>query len=338
MKMRSFAATVAATVAVTSLTACGTDDKAELADSWDEIVEAAKDEGTLTLYTSAGSGPTENLVASFTEEYGIDVELVKGVDSDLLPKVETEQQIDKGIADVIITSDQTWVADHPDAVTELRGPSVDDAAYDAGTNAPDGTWAATHAFIAALSWNTEEAPDGLTDIDDLLDSDLGGGQIGIPDPDISPSIVSYYQQMEEAYGDDFLTRLAELEPRLYTSTAAVMQALVSGEISASPYTQPMVDEQEAGAPVDWTVPSAPWGVRSYGGALTSAPHPNAAQLFIDFVLSQDGQTAYTAPKYGTPRSDVDGAASPFAEAHLVAEYPSQEDVDAFRERFKEMFS
>jgi len=337
MKTRKITVTLAAAVVLTSLAACGSEEKSELAGDWDGIVAAAEEEGSLTLYTSAGTGPTDALVQAFESAYDIDVEVVKGVDSELLPKVETEQSIDKGLGDVLIISDRTWIDSHPDAVVELQGPAIDDDAYDAAQYAPDGTWAATHAFVAALSWNSDEVPDGLADIDDLVTPDLQG-KIGLPDPDISPSIVQFYQHLEEAYGDDILDRLAALEPRTYTTATAVMQAIVSGEVAASPYTQPMVDEEASGAPVGWTIPSTPWGVPSSGGALSSAPHPNAAQVFMDFLISQEGQQAYSAPKYATPRSDVDDAAATFDEASLNRPYPTPEETADFRKRFKKLFS
>lgn len=337
MKLRSVAHGIATAMMVTVLAACGGgSQQTELAGDWDGIVAAAKDEGSLTLYTSAGTAPSEALVRGFENKYGIDVTLVRGIDSELLPKVETELGINRGIADVFITSDQTWVESHPEAVMNIEGPSVHDVAYAASENAPDGTWAATHAFVAALSWNTDLVDTAPTSAADLLSPELAGGRIGLPNPDTSPSIVQFYANMEKAQGPDFLERLAAQKPRIYSSTATVMQAIASGEIAISPYTQPMVDEKAAGAPVDYVIPEDAWGASSFGGVLTTAPNPNAGQLFLDYLLSREGQSAFTAPKYATPRTDVDGAAAAFEEITLTDGYPEQDKVADFRARFKSL--
>ncbi|MDT0202700.1 extracellular solute-binding protein [Nocardioides sp. AE5] len=335
--MRSIVGGISALVLTATLAACGgSDEPGVLADDWDGIVQAAKDEGSLTLYTSAGTVPSEELIKAFTDKYGVDVTLVRGIDSELLPKIETELNINKGIADVFITSDQLWTESHPDAVTELKGPAVDEDAYNAAVNAPEKTWAATHAFIAALSWNTDLVSKDLATFADLLDPSLSNGKIGLPDPDVSPSIVQFYQHLEAVEGVDYVEKLAAQSPRIYSSTAAMMQAIASGEVAASPYTQLMVDEKAAGAPVEYVVPEDAWGVRSYGGVMKTAPNPNAAQLFMDFVLSHDGQVAFTEPKYGTPRNDVEGAAASFDSVSLVESYPDATEVSDFRSRFKSL--
>ncbi len=334
--LRSVVGGIAAATMAIAIAGCGGSEPTALAGDWNGIVQAAKDEGSLTLYTSAGTAPSEALIKGFKDKYGIDVTLVRGIDSELLPKVETELSIKRGIADVFITSDRTWVDSHPDAVMTIEGPSVHEAAYEASKNAPDATWAATHAFVSALSWNTDLVTSKPSSAADLLSPDLEGGKIGLPDPDTSPSIVQFYTNIEKEQGAGFLQKLAAQKPRIYASTATMMQAIASGEIAISPYTQPMIDEKAAGAPVDYVIPQDAWGVRSFGGVLTTAPNANAGQLFMDYLLSREGQIAFTTPKYGTPRTDVDGAAATFKDVVFTDGYPEQQEVDDFRARFKSL--
>ena len=67
---------------------------------WDEIVTAAKEEGKVTIYSSQGLDVLNDLAAEFKDKYGITFEVVRGIDSELIPKVEAENQTGKGIADV----------------------------------------------------------------------------------------------------------------------------------------------------------------------------------------------------------------------------------------------
>ena len=67
---------------------------------WDAIVAAAQDEGKVTIYSSQGLDQLNDLAERFKDEYGIELEVVRDIDSALIPKVEAEQQTGSGIADV----------------------------------------------------------------------------------------------------------------------------------------------------------------------------------------------------------------------------------------------
>jgi iron(III) transport system substrate-binding protein len=57
-----------------------------------------------------------------------------------------------------------------------------------------------------------------------------------------------------------------------------------------------------GAPINWIIPDDPYGLAILVMVTKAAPHPNAAQLFADFLLSQDGQKIWNP--------DGSGQASP----------------------------
>ena len=70
-----------------------------------------------------------------------------------------------------------------------------------------------------------------------------------------------------------------------------LNLVIAAEIPASVYGQSLRAQQlkEKGAPVDW-VPLDPYIAAINSIAVTShAPHPNAARLFVDFILSKEGQ-------------------------------------------------
>ena len=140
-------------------------------------------------------------------------------------------------------------------------------------------------------WNTDRYPDGLEGYEGLLDPALAGGNIGVIDVHTSTVLVDFYQYLEAQVGPDFLTELAAQEPKIYPSGLPMAQALTSGEIAAAVYTVPLVDEMEAGAPVDFGLPDEPWGARFNTVVLKDSPHPYAAQVLADFMISQEGQVA-----------------------------------------------
>ena len=111
--------------------------------------------------------------------------------------------------------------------------------------------------------------------------------------------------LEENYGEDFVTQLAAQEPKIYPSSLPMAQALTSGEISAASFVQVQVDEKEAGAPVDSGLADEVWGARFNTSILNIAPHPNAAQVLSNFLVTQPGQEAI-ARKSASVLPDIPG--------------------------------
>jgi iron(III) transport system substrate-binding protein len=84
---------------------------------------------------------------------------------------------------------------------------------------------------------------------------------------------------------------------------------VSGEIAVAAYCQPLIDEVAKGAPVEWRIAQKAWGARFWGQIPRIAPHPNAAQLLANFMVTQSGQealarsTASSLPNIGLTTTD-----------------------------------
>ena len=274
---------------------------------WDAIVTAAQEEGKVTFYSSQGLDQLNDLAGRFNDEYGIELEVVRDIDSALIPKVEAEQQTGSGIADVIAQASAAW--------SEQRGaegwfippvgPAFDDPAYDRATNVSDNGYFTSSAAVLTFGWNTAQYPTGLTDYSDLLDPELAGGKIGVIEP-AAPSIVDFWLYLEENYGEDFVTQLAAQEPKIYPSSLPMAQALTSGEISAASFVQVLVDEKEQGAPVESGLADQVWGARFNTSILQTAPHPNAAQVLSNFIITEPGQEAI-ARKAASVLPDITGA-------------------------------
>jgi iron(III) transport system substrate-binding protein len=274
--------------------------------SWNDIVAAAEKEGKVTIYSGQGTDQLNELAAKFQEKYPkIKVQVVRGVETALAPKVEAEARTGKGIADLFVTTDRNWLEANKANIEAPRGPAFNDPAYNKAQNVLANNSFVVTAAVLTYAWNTERFNGKLSDYSGLLDPALAGGKIGIP-PTKGATFVDFYQYLEENYGADFLQKLAAQKPRLYPSALPMAEALSSGEISAATFVQPQVDEQKAGAPVEWGVATPSWGARFEGTLLKSAPHPNAAQVLADFMITKDGQAAI-ARKAGSVLPDVPGA-------------------------------
>jgi iron(III) transport system substrate-binding protein len=274
---------------------------------WDAIVAAAQDEGKVTFYSSQGLDQLNDLAGRFNDEYGIDLEVVRDIDSALIPKIEAEQTTGSGIADVVAEASAAWAEQRGAEGWFVApvGPAFDDPAFDRAANVSDLGFFTSSAAVLTFGWNTELYPTGLTDYEGLLDPELAGGRIGVIEPS-APSIVDFWLYLEENYGEDYVTQLAAQEPRIYPSSLPMAQALTSGEISAGNFVQVLTDEQAAGAPVESGLADQVWGARFNTAILNIAPHPNAAQVLANFLITEPGQEAI-ARKAASVLPDVPGA-------------------------------
>lgn len=315
MRFSRIKAAVASGAALALLLAgCGSDSGSgsELAGSWDEIVSAAQEEGSVTIYSTHSPDNLEALKQAFEAEYpGITLTYVRGTDADILPKIEVENSTGSGVADVHMTTDAGWIdrSLDTDYSAEVVAPSLDNPDYDRAESVLDDKFFLTSATVFGLGWNTVEVPEGLQTPDDTLDPRFDG-KVGIQNPNGIPTYVDMYRKIDVDYGEDFLGRLAGTNPRVYASAVAITQALASGEVWVAPMAASNVlTEQEKGAPVGFALPENPWGVPWYSHVLASAPSPNAAQLLADFLVTPPGQEAISAD-YLSVLPDVPGTGVP----------------------------
>ena len=317
--------------------ACGgSDSESTVASgSWNDVVAAAEKEGNVTIYSGQGTDQLEDLAAKFEQKYPkIKVEVVRGVETDFMPKVEAEARTGKGIADIFVLTDRSWLTANKDNFHAPRGPAFDDPAYDRAENVLEDSYFVTNAAVLTFAWNSKRFAGEVQDYSDLIDPALADGKIGIPPAD-GASFVDFYKYLEENYGADFVEKLAAQRPRVYPSALPMAQALGSGEISAATFVQPQVDEQKAGAPVEWGLAKPSWGARFHGALLKSAPHPNAAQVLADFMITSEGQRAI-ARKNASVLPDIPGAVDITENVRKPANL-TPEQIREYEEKWNEMF-
>jgi iron(III) transport system substrate-binding protein len=300
--------TIAAMTAACGSGSGGTTEPVE--GNWEEVVAAANDEGSVMLYSSQNPKILESVKAAWNKEYPqINLEFVRGTDSDLIPRIDAENRTKSGIADVHIVTDTAWI----DSASEsgaystklVGGPSFENPDYDVDASVKKDTFFLDGATTLGMGWNTAEVPEGISSPTDILDPKYRG-KVGVVNPNGIATYVDLYDFYRENFGDDYVEKLAAQKPRIYPSALGVSQALTSGEIAVSPTVQPLVSEKVSGAPVDWRLPEPTWGSPFYGHVTAVAPHPNAAQVLADFLVSPKGQAAQ-AIGIATALPDVPGS-------------------------------
>lgn len=303
------------------------------------LIDKAKQEGSVAIYSSQGTDQLNDVAKRFQAKYGVRVDVLRDVDANIEAKVNVEHDSKKGIGDVVVVSDKAFVDTKGQAgyFVPATGPDFDNPAYNKAQNMTSSGSFVISAAVFAFGWNTQAVPGGMKSYLDLLDPKLKG-KIGVPDPAVSPSIVDYYFYLQEQLGPDIVSKLAAQKPQIFPSVLTAAQNLTSGQISGALAVQPLVDEKTSGAPVDFKVPSPAWGARFFGSVTSVAPHPNAAQLLADYLVTMDGQQAI-ARKAGSALPNVPGATidvSNIRKPDPTKLTPAA--VAAFRADFKKLFS
>lgn len=270
-----------------------TDDTGPAGDAaWQQLVEDAKAEGEVVFYTAHAEDTMTKLATAFENEYGIEVTIFRALDSDLEPKLDAEAKTGNHVADIVGMSDQEYLKamSAKGAFADPRGPAFDVEGFDRDANTVADGVVRSVATTMSYAWNTDLHSGGLEDFEDLLDPSLAGGKIGVLSP-FTPAVMDFYTYLEKQYGADFLERLAAQKPRIYEAGAAMAEALASGEILAASQVSQVVlyGAKAAGAPVDGGLANPAWAASLSEAVLADAPHPNAAQLLMNYIFTPAGQ-------------------------------------------------
>jgi iron(III) transport system substrate-binding protein len=259
---------------------------------WNAIVAKARHEGSVTVYTIGSPTGFQALAAKFKQIYGISVTVNRQVDNTLLAQVNAEETSGKAIADVWVSAAKPIVlgALEHGWVVPAVGPNFFAKRYDRAHYLIGKAWMAGSSLLG-IAWNTQAVPGGVKDMTDFLQPQFKG-KLGIPDPRISPANVDWYRFQQEKYGSTFLTKLAAMDPKVYGSSLTEAQAVASGEIIGATQAagSAAVMLKAAGAPIGFGLPAkGTWNAGNIGMILKQAPHPDAAQVLANFLVSPTGQ-------------------------------------------------
>ena len=267
-------------------------------DRTQRLIEGARKEGVVTVYSSITLETMTLLTAAFEKKYAIKVELWRGGAGDILQRLTTESRGGRNAADVVEGAgpDIAPLA-RENLLQEVASPVF--AELMPGAVVPGRPWVGSRLsiFVAAYNTNAFKPSDLPKSYDDLL-SPHWKGRIGIEAND-SDWLMAMADAMGEARATKLFGDIAAkhgYSPRIGHTLLANLVA--SGELpfSLTLYTEAIGRLKRQGAPIE-ALYLAPTIVMEDGAAVTKkAPHPYAAMLFLDFLLS-DGQKILTDDFY-----------------------------------------
>jgi len=277
------------------------------ADRADKLVEAAKKEGTLTLYTSIAEKDIPQVVKPFEEKYGIKVKVWRAGSDKVLQRTLTEASARRHDVDAIHISAPELEALQREKVLQpvtspLFGKLVD------GAVPPHKEWATTLLTVFVQAYNThrikkEDLPKSYED----LKNPEWKGKLGIETEDFD-----WFAEVVSVLGEEkglqlFRDIVANNGISVRKGHSLLTNMVVAGEVplGLTVYNYMPEAAKKKGAPIDWFA-LQPAIARANGiGIARNAPHANAAMLFYDYMLSEQAQKILASMDYVPANTEVE---------------------------------
>jgi iron(III) transport system substrate-binding protein len=285
------------------------------------LIEAAKKEGAVALYSSASTGPSNAIAEAFKKKYGINVSVYRAGSADVATRVQSEESAARVQADTLIIEEPALSLLLPFLASY---DSPERASIDAPYKGPQYTL--IRMYMAQLGWNANavKGPVAPTDWKDLLDPKWKG-RFGSLDPHVTATTLAWQVMVDQLYGPSYLQAFGANQPKLYASTNAMSQAIVAGEIDLGVTNSfGVIQMADTGAPLAGIVPK---NTVLFGGnvsVFSKAPHPSAARLFCDFACSAEGQTIVnvagaTIPTHPDAQAPKAGSLAELSKVHTFSQ-------------------
>lgn len=260
------------------------------ADRDKRMLEGARREGEVVMYTSLNLKDSVPITEAFEKKTGVKVQLWRASSEKVLQRAVTEARAGRYACDILETNGPEMEAMYRERLLEeFYSPHFSDL--------PPAAFPKHRHYVAdrfnffTIAYNTNlvkpsEVPNSYEDL--LLPRFAGKVVLEAGDVDWFGAMV---KAMGEKKGLEFFRRLAANKPQVRTGHTLIAELVASGEIpiAATIYNHNAERLIVKGAPIRWKALAPTFGRPNAIGVAARAPHPYAALLFADFMLSPQGQ-------------------------------------------------
>jgi len=273
-----------------------------------EVVEAAKKEGQLVFYSGIPIPDAQSILSALERKYPfIKTTFYRATGPALVSRIQTEQRAGSHIWDVMNST-----GFEPYVLLEqgyfAKYDSAERNSFPEGHKDNEGYWTTMYTSPMILSYNTRlvSAAELPREYLDLLQPKWKG-RLGLDSSDFE-----WYANLRKIWGAEkaqkFLEGLRRQEVRLVQGRALLTELLTGGEIAilVNNFLQNAIEAKRKGSPVEMLALDPVVSAAGLIGINKLAPHANAAKLFVDFVLSKEGQELIVKTDRSSVRKDVAG--------------------------------
>ncbi len=271
---------------------------------WDRTLAAAKKEGTVVSLTTLGARANESVTKAFKEKFGINVEFISGASSQIFAKVQQERAAGVFVPDLYLSGGASIVLLRDAGYMEPVRPliilpeALDSNAWYGGKLSyldKDGVMAVFQMrAIAPFIVNSEVVkPDQIRSYRDLL-TPRWKGRMVLYDPTIGSVGAAFLQVLWEIMGPQYVAEFGKQDLILTRDGRQQVEWVAKGkyDVTGTALSSVQAEFTKAGAPLrvvlpaEGTLTTASQGVV---GILNRAPHPNAAKIFVNWLLTREAQ-------------------------------------------------
>ena len=255
-----------------------------------ELIEAARKEGALVFYTANIAEVEQLVIKAFNRRFPfIKIELLRAPGGQLITRVKTEVASGKLRADIIDHSDRALLKEMEDLFQDYAPPNGADYLPEAMVSPK--LWPRL-TLVWSIAYNSELLKNPPKSWMDLTKPEYGNKRIGQV---LAPSGGTTWTRAmfeRQVLGEDYWKKQAATQPVLFPSNAPASDALVRGEVVIAPLLYNTVyPKKREGAPIEIFFPPEGAPVTPFAAGIPkTAANPNAARLFLNWCLSEEGQT------------------------------------------------
>jgi iron(III) transport system substrate-binding protein len=290
----------------------------QLHDATAKLVAAARKEGTLNFYTSADQVTCQKLADAFGKKYGIKVTFTRLTSGPIAARYSAEAQAGKEAADAVMIADAPFFANAlskgwmlPMTYKTVPNISTLTQKFKFYGSVGIGVSRLTGVVINTNNVKGDDIPKTWSD----LAKPRWKGKLIAGDPRTVPVNMGMWKQLRTAYGDSFVSTMGKQSIQWVQSLVTGIQSLAAGERDAA-----LGANELHMAPLLASAPNAPvkmihltgpdMGFVWNAGVSKSSPNPAAGQLFVNWLLSGQGQLLFngTGNNSVLPKVTISGSA------------------------------
>jgi ABC-type Fe3+ transport system substrate-binding protein len=268
------------------------------------LVEGAKKEGKVSFYTGLIVDQVVRPVKdAFEKEYPfLQVEFFRGNSERIAQKVLAEYQAKRYEVDVISGSAAATMVQRAGYMQRFYSPHLTE--YPPELKDAKGFWGSTNVYFMTLGYNTRsvKASELPKTYEDLLNPRWKGQTMwstsrGSGAPQFIGNI---FITMGQEAGKVYIQKLKQQNIAKSTASARqILDLVIAGEypMAIQIFNHHAYISKTAGAPVEWQPLEPVTATNNSVGVAKNAPHPHAAMLFLDFMLSKKGQRVFQQANY-----------------------------------------